>query len=113
MNYEITAISIAYPGTHEQHITHVWGTFGWKEKQTAVWEVWKHESNFFVSAGYRRVEVEAVPPVPTPAALLYPTHEPYLRTRPDGLLQNNLLSLPRVPAPTVNRLADMLRAGAV
>ena len=35
-------------------------------------------------------------------ALALLTHRPYLRTRPDGLLQNNLLSLPRRPAPTAS-----------
>ena len=97
MHHAITEISIAAPGTHEQHITHYWGAFGWKEKQQAVEEVWDGASRFYVASGLRQAECEAVPATRNASALL--TLRPFLRTRPDGLLQNNLLSLPRRPAP--------------
>lgn len=100
MQYEITHISIAASGTHEEHITHYWGAFGWKEKQAAVEEVWNNTNQFHVASGIRRAECEAIPPTRNMLAnLLYPSHKPYLRTRPDNSLQNNLLSLPRLPAP--------------
>jgi len=100
MHHAITEISIAAPGSHEQHITHYWGDFGWKEKQRAVEEWWDGISRFYVGSGPWQVECEAVPATRNALALL--TVRPFLRTRPDGLLQNNLLSLPRRPAPATS-----------
>lgn len=93
-SYRVTATSRTEP--KEQSITHLWVDSGNREIPYSVSQVIRmltDGDSFYVGLALAGlvVHVEAMPP----------SSPTYVRTRPDGLLPNNLLSLPVRPTPAL------------
>lgn len=84
--WHITAVHVEYPGTHEQHITEVKLASGKKETREQVYDFIKGGQEYFYTTGIKTARVLAEK---TSAGTKF------IRTHPDDVLANNLLSLPR------------------
>ncbi|MFL6709277.1 MAG: DUF3892 domain-containing protein [Massilia sp.] len=110
---QITAVTLQGEPRVE-HIAYVHGAFGVKAREQAVAEIWLGTNTFFTVGpfAFQETEVEAVGPLNMLASMtLLGGGQGYLRTRPNGTTSDNLLSLPRVPAPPNSLLAMALAGG--
>ena len=91
-NLEITAIRMSSGGAHHEHITNIFGSFGWKTRFDGVSDIFNNVNTFYT----RTTALGGQTPVGRHAhnqAVL--TQQDYLRTYADGVWTDNLLALPR------------------
>ncbi|MDR3600542.1 MAG: DUF3892 domain-containing protein [Desulfosporosinus sp.] len=89
MKYKITKVRLQTNGSKEEHITHVLisdsTATGTELTVSAVVESIKSNDYYYTTGGGETATVEAV----------YPKgRDPYIRTKPDDTIKDNLLSLP-------------------
>jgi hypothetical protein len=100
-HFQITAVTVQGEPRLE-HITYVHGGFGAKTRDQAVAEVLAGTNSYYTvnPFGLTETPVEVAHPLHTfLAQALEPNGGAFLRSQPNWTTVDNLLSLPRVPAP--------------